>query len=145
MMMNSYPLVTSTVFECLLAYQQFLLGWSRQFITPFTFTFMPELYPGGKVGFPEHGLQMYIESVTHTWDTTNGYETVAQLTAPSLLGQNEDSSVMNPQNLPPNMVDAIIEPIRGETMTVDKVAKQRERKALPIQKATRPNQSGQLH
>ena len=139
-MMNQYPLVTSTVYECLLAYQQFLLGWSRQFITPFSFTFMPELFPGGKVGFPEHGIQMYIESVTHTWDTTNGYETVAQLTAPSLLAANENSSVMNPQNLPPNMVDALIEPIRGESMTVDKLAKQRERKALPHQPKSRSGQ-----
>src|SRR5208283_4037337 len=93
------PLVTSTIYECLLAYQQFLVGWSRQFITPFTFTFMPELFPGGKVGFPEHGLQMYIESVTHTWDTTNGYSTVANLTAPSVLIANPQAPNVNISDL----------------------------------------------
>ena len=111
---EQYPLVTSTIYECLLAYQQFLLGWSRQFITPFTFTFMPELFPGGKVGFPEHGLQMYIEVVTHTWDTTNGYTTVAQLSAPSVLTPPENEQTAVDNQLPANMVDALIEPLRGE-------------------------------
>ncbi len=111
---EEYPLVTSTIYECLLAYQQFLLGWSRQFITPFTFTFMPELFPGGKVGFPEHGMQMYIESVTHTWDTTNGYTTVAQLSAPSVLQAEGQIKVEGKEDLPPNMVDALIEPLRKE-------------------------------
>jgi cell wall-associated NlpC family hydrolase len=111
---ESYPMVTSTIYECLLAYQQFLLGWSRQFETPFSFTFMPELFPGGKVGFPEHGIQMYIEEVTHTWDTTNGYQTYAKLTAPSVLYVNGQPSTET-QELPPNMVDALIEPLRNET------------------------------
>lgn len=126
---EEYPLVTSTIYECLLAYQQFLLGWSRQFITPFTFTFMPELFPGGKVGFPEHGIQMFIESVTHTWDTTNGYQTVAQLTAPSVLQPNAQTPVVGGQTLPPNMVDALIEPLRDETKK--KATAPKQRPALP--------------
>lgn len=127
---EEYPLVTSTIYECLLAYQQFLLGWSRQFITPFTFTFMPELFPGGKVGFPEHGIQMFIESVTHTWDTTNGYQTVAQLTAPSVLQPNAQTPIVGGQNLPPNMVEALIEPLRGETKK--NATAPRQRPAFPI-------------
>jgi hypothetical protein len=112
---EEYPLVTSTIYECLLAYQQFLLGWSRQFETPFTFTFMPELFPGGKVGFPEHGLQMFIEEVVHNWDTTNGYTTVAKLIAPSVLHPNSKAPVVSGYDqLPPNMVDALIEPVREE-------------------------------
>lgn len=126
---EEYPLVTSTIYECLLAYQQFLLGWSRQFITPFTFTFMPELFPGGKVGFPEHGIQMFIETVTHTWDTTNGYQTVAQLTAPSVLQPNAQTPIVGGQTLPPNMVDALIEPLRGETKK--KATAPKQRPALP--------------
>lgn len=126
---EEYPLVTSTIYECLLAYQQFLLGWSRQFITPFTFTFMPELFPGGKVGFPEHGIQMFIESVTHTWDTTNGYQTVAQLTAPSVLQSNAQTAMIGGQTLPPNMVDALIEPLRDETKK--KATAPKQRPALP--------------
>lgn len=135
---EEYPLVTSTIYECLLAYQQFLLGWSRQFITPFTFTFMPELFPGGKVGFPEHGIQMFIESVTHTWDTTNGYQTVAQLTAPSVLQPNAQTPIVGGQMLPPNMVDALIEPLRDETKA--KATAPPQRPALPSKASTR-----QLH
>lgn len=127
---KEYPLVTSTIYECLLAYQQFLLGWSRQFETPYTFTFMPELFPGGKVGFPEHGIQMYIESVTHVWDTTNGYQTMAKLTAPSVLNANATAPVVSGHDqLPPNMVDALIEPIRGEV--AKKAASPTPRPALP--------------
>lgn len=127
---EEYPLVTSTIYECLLAYQQFLLGWSRQFETPFTFTFMPELFPGGKVGFPEHGIQMYIEEVTHVWDTTNGYTTVAKLTAPSVLQPNAQTPIVGGQTLPSNMVDALIEPLRDETKK--KATAPRQRPALPI-------------
>ncbi len=129
------PLVTSTIYECLLAYQQFLLGWSRQFETPFTFTFMPELFPGGKVGFPEHGLQMFIEEVVHTWDTTNGYTTVAKLIAPSVLHVNSKAPVVSGYDkLPPNMVEALIEPIREEG--AKKVTAPTPRPALPPKHTT---------
>jgi len=133
---EEFPLVTSPIYECLLAWQQFLYGWSRQFETPFTFTFMPELFPGGKVGFPAHGIQMFIEEVTHTWDTTNGYQTVAKLVAPSVLYVNEQP-VPNEEQLPPNMVDALIEPLRHETKP--KATAPPQRPALPL------TPSGQLH
>jgi hypothetical protein len=96
------PMIKSPYFEMFLAYQQFLQAWSRQFLTPFEFTFMPELYPGGKVGFPDHGLQMYIEEVTHSWDYESGFTTQASMSAPSVYGKSN--------LLPPNMVQAIIEP-----------------------------------
>lgn len=133
---EEFPLVTSPIYECLLAWQQFLLGWSRQFETPFTFTFMPELFPGGKVGFPAHGIQMFIEEVTHTWDTTNGYQTVAKLTAPSVLYVNE-KPVPNEEQLPPNMVDASIEPLRDETKA--KATAPTQRPALPIKTNPKTN------
>lgn len=97
------PMIKSPYFEMFLAYQKFLLAWSKQFSTPFTFTFMPELFPGGKVAFPAHNLQMYIEQVTHQWDYTSGFMTTASLTAPSAYGN--DTTL-----LPPNMVQAIIKP-----------------------------------
>ena len=137
---EEFPLVTSPIYECLLAWQQFLLGWSRQFETPFTFTFMPELFPGGKVGFPAHGIQMFIEEVTHTWDTTNGYQTVAKLTAPSVLYVNEKPAPNNEQ-LPPNMVDASIEPLRDETKK--KATAPPQRPALPSKASARQQTSGQ--
>lgn len=97
------PMIKSPYFEMFLAYQKFLLAWSKQFSTPFTFTFMPELFPGGKVAFPTHNLQMYIEQVTHQWDYESGFMTTASLTAPSAYGANTTL-------LPPNMVQAIIKP-----------------------------------
>jgi murein DD-endopeptidase MepM/ murein hydrolase activator NlpD len=91
--------IRSPYFEAFMAYQQFMLLWSRQFLTTFTFTFMPELYPGGQVGFPDHGLQMYIDEVEHSWDYTEGFTTTANLSAPSVMGKAE--------TLPPNMIQAL--------------------------------------
>lgn len=105
------PMIHSPQFELFLAYQQFMLLWSKQFTTPFTFTFMPELYPGGKVGFPEHGLQMYIEGVTHSWDYTAGFTTSAALSAPSVYGKSSNATL-----LPENMIRAIIDPAHAEAV-----------------------------
>lgn len=85
------PMIRSPYFEAFLAYQKFMLAWSRQFATNFTFTFMPELYPGGRVGFPDHGLQCYIESVSHSWDYSGGFTTSAVLSAPSPYGATGDA------------------------------------------------------
>lgn len=102
-MVDNMPMVKHAWFEMFLAYQRFMLSWSKQFESTFTFTFMPELFPGGKVGFPDHGLQMYIEEVTHSFDYESGFTTQATLSAPSIYGDNR-------RGLPPNMVKAIIEP-----------------------------------
>jgi hypothetical protein len=102
---DNYPMIRSSLFEMFMAYQQFMLAWSNQFRTPFTFTFMPEIFPGGKVAFAEHGFQMYVESVTHTWDYETGFQTTAQMKAPAAYG------TPNP-DLPPNMAQAMVEPIR---------------------------------
>jgi hypothetical protein len=101
-MVEEMPMIHSHFFEMFLAYQRFLLMWSRQFMTTFSFTFMPELFPGGKVGFPNHGLQMYIEDVTHSFDYESGFTTSANLSAPSVYGKT------NPRNLPKNMVKAVV-------------------------------------
>jgi hypothetical protein len=57
--------------------------WSRQFLTTATFTFMPEIFPGGLVAFPNHSLQVYVESVTHTFDYESGFTTEAEISAPA--------------------------------------------------------------
>jgi hypothetical protein len=77
--------VRNSYLEAFMAFQTFMLMWARQFQTQFDFTFMPELYPGGRVGFPDHGFQCYIDSVTHTFSYTEGFTTSAQLEAPSVL------------------------------------------------------------
>lgn len=112
-LVKNYPMVRSPIFEMLLAYQQFMLAWSNQFKTPFTFTFMPEIFPGGKVGFPQHGIQMYVNSVTHQWDYTEaGFTTTVELSAPSLLDGVNSSDF---PDLPPFMVQAMIEPVKAIT------------------------------
>jgi hypothetical protein len=77
--------IRNSFFEMFYAFTQFQLLWSNQFRTQFSFTFMPELYPGGIVAFDEHGFQCYVDSVTHTFDYVNGFTTQANLTAPSAL------------------------------------------------------------
>jgi hypothetical protein len=104
---QDFPFIRNPFFELFMAYQRFMQAWSRQFLTPFKLTFMPELYPGGKVGFPEHGLQMYVEEVTHTWDYTTGFMTEADLSAPAAMLDAKGKPLSD--NLPPNMPTALLE------------------------------------
>jgi hypothetical protein len=106
---SNYPQVRSSIYEMFLAYQQFMVAWANQFQSTLSFTFMPEIYPGGKISFPTHGIQMYVQSVTHSWDYTEGFTTDAVLTAPSRM-----SGVAN-SDIPENMVQALVDPVRSET------------------------------
>jgi len=82
------PMVRSPYFEAFLAYQRFQQLWAAQFSTPFTFTFMPEIFPGGIVGFPDHNLQCYVEEVVHSFDYENGFATQAVLSAPASMSDS---------------------------------------------------------
>jgi len=92
------PAIRAPVYEAFRAYQQFCLHWAKQFKTTFEFTFMPELYPGGIIAFPEHGLQCYVQSVTHNCSYTNGFTTNAELIAPSSI-KTDDGTPMDPDRL----------------------------------------------
>jgi hypothetical protein len=105
---QEYPMVRSGVFEMFMAYQLFMKAWSNQFESHFDFTFMPEIFPGGKIGFPSHGLMMYVNQVTHTFDYTSGFTTTAQLNSPSIMKGFSSSET----GLPPNMVAALGEPVQ---------------------------------
>lgn len=87
------PAVRAPIYETFLAYQTFCLKWSEQFQTQFEFTFMPELFPGGIVAFPDHGLQCYVKSVTHNCSYENGFTTTAELMAPAAYKGNDGSPV----------------------------------------------------
>lgn len=95
------PMIRSHYFETFLAYQLFCLLWSKQFLTTFEFTFMPELFPGGLVQFPEHGIQCYIDEVQHSGDYEGGFRTIAALSAPTALsnGNKEINSGMIRANI----------------------------------------------
>lgn len=101
------PMIRSHYFETFLAYQLFCLLWSKQFLTTFEFTFMPELFPGGLVQFPEHGIQCYIDEVQHSGDYEGGFRTLAGLSAPTALSNGNKSvnagmiraDIFNPQTI----------------------------------------------
>lgn len=77
--------IRSPFFELFLSFQRWMVAWSKQFQTTFELTFMPELFPGGLVAFPEHGLQVYIEEVSHNFDYVNGFTTTVNVSSPSVL------------------------------------------------------------
>jgi hypothetical protein len=77
------PYVHAPFFEIFVAFQKFMLLWARQFLTNCEFTFMPEMYPGGRVAFKDRGVVCYVDSVKHEFDYENGFTTTAQLSAPS--------------------------------------------------------------
>jgi hypothetical protein len=77
------PYIHSPIFEVFVAFQRFMFLWARQFLTRSEFTFMPELYPGGRVSFRDHGVICYVDSVKHEFDYENGFTTTANLSAPS--------------------------------------------------------------
>jgi hypothetical protein len=78
------PLIRNPVYEFLYAWQKFMWLWSQQFATNCTFTFQPEVMAGGLIEFPDHGLMMFCESVTHTFDYSGGFTTQAVMSAPSI-------------------------------------------------------------
>ena len=83
--------IRNPFFEIFYAYTQWQILWSNQFRTQFTFTFMPELYPGGRVAFEEHGFQCFVDEVTHSFDYESGFTTTANLSAPSALKGGDPS------------------------------------------------------
>jgi hypothetical protein len=86
------PMVRSPYYELFLAYQTFCLLWARQFVSQLRLTFMPELFPGGIIALPDHGLQFYVEEVEHTFDYEGGFTTQAVVSAPAgLQGAGRDA------------------------------------------------------
>ncbi|MEM3008432.1 MAG: hypothetical protein QXY15_10325 [Candidatus Nitrosotenuis sp.] len=90
------PLITNAFYEFLMAWQKFMWLWSQQFATRVEFTFQPEVMAGGLIAFPDHHLQMFCESVTHSFDYSGGFGTTATLTAPSIPKGMRDSKINKP-------------------------------------------------
>lgn len=68
------------------AWMKFSELWSKQFTTNATFTFLPELLPGGLVAFGDR-ISMFVEDVTHNFDRTAGFSTSATLTSPASIDE----------------------------------------------------------
>jgi hypothetical protein len=73
-----------------------MLLWASQFQSTFSFTFMPEIYPGMIVAFPRHGIQMYVNEVFHQFDYVNGFTTTATLMAPAAYDPSGSGNVTVP-------------------------------------------------
>lgn len=93
---SQQPQIRSPFIELIVAMQTFMLMWARQFQTDFQFTFMPELYPGGRVRFTSHGFEAFVEEVRHNFDFASGFTTDARLQSPSTIpGQSAEMDAMS--------------------------------------------------
>lgn len=81
-LVESYPGVNNRIFGWMLAAQTFQKKWAQQFLTTVTFTFMPELFPGTRIELADHGISVYVDSVSHTFDYTTGFRTTARISCP---------------------------------------------------------------
>lgn len=90
------PMIRSPYYETFLAYQTFMLMWSKQFLTSFEFTYMPELFPGGIIAFPEHGIQCFVDEVVHECNYESGFVTRANLSAPAAYRNPTNKELSDP-------------------------------------------------
>ena len=83
-----FPEIRHPALIWMATWREFLKYWSSQFVCQAGFTFMPEMFPGGLVGFvirpgQPPAIQMFVEQVTHTFDRQAGATTTAVLTSPA--------------------------------------------------------------
>jgi cell wall-associated NlpC family hydrolase len=88
---TTQPLIRSAELEFSYALMTFMDMWAQQYITDVELTFMPELFPGMRIQFPEikfpqGPLECYVLEVNHEGSMTSGFTTRATLTAPSANG-----------------------------------------------------------
>jgi hypothetical protein len=93
---EDHPLIRNAWYEFAMAWQKFMQLWAQQFATSVSFTFQPEVMAGGLIHFPDHHVQMFCDSVTHTFDYESGFQTTAVLTAPSLPKGDRRSKINFP-------------------------------------------------
>lgn len=98
--MQEYDMVQNAELRQLLAIHHFMEGWTNQFATNVSFTFMPELFPGMRINLVGHNLQVYVTQVEHTFDYARGFHTQATITAPSV--PNGASQINQVQSLAQN-------------------------------------------
>lgn len=77
------PEIKNSFMQFMYGWMTFLEQWAKLFEANPTFTFMPELIPGGLVRFASRDLTMYINEVTHNFDRHTGFTTTANLISPS--------------------------------------------------------------
>jgi hypothetical protein len=91
------PGVTGPKGEFFLALFLFMQNWTAQYNANIDITFMPELFPGMLIQFPEYNFQAYVASVEHTvqFGAGGGFKTRINIQAPARIKDtgNEDKMI----------------------------------------------------
>lgn len=80
-LVEQIPQIQSHYLETLFAIERFTNAWANQFVATVPVTFMPEVYPGMRVRFADHGVTAYVERVNHTGSRSGGFQTNLTLSA----------------------------------------------------------------
>lgn len=75
--------IKNSFMQFMYGWMTFLEQWAKLFEANPTFTFMPEVIPGGLIKFASRDLTMYVNEVTHNFSRQTGFTTTANLIAPS--------------------------------------------------------------
>jgi len=86
------PLIRDHYLEFAYSVMTFMSMWAQQFSTDIGLTFMPEIFPGMRLRFPEiiiqgAPLEVYVQEVNHSGSMSNGFSTRIRVTAPSAGGK----------------------------------------------------------
>jgi len=76
----------------MIALHRFQEAWAAQWQAMVSFTFMPEIYPGMRIELVDHGMAVFVESVTHQGSRTGGFMTSAMVSTP--MRRHGDTWVM---------------------------------------------------
>ena len=81
------PGVTGPKGEFFMALFLFMQNWTHQFTANIQITFMPELFPGMLIQFPDYNFQAYVVQVEHTFTLGEGggFGTTINIAAPSRI------------------------------------------------------------
>lgn len=83
------PEVRHPILLWMAAWMKFTQQWAMQWTANASFTFLPEIFPGGLVGFGDR-ISMYVEDVTHSFSRDGGFSTTASLSAPASIDGSFD-------------------------------------------------------
>ena len=82
-MTSQLSIIRSHYYEFFSSLYTFLQQWAKQFSTDVKICFMPELYPGMRLNLINHNVCVYVESVIHTFDYQEGFQTYPTISCPS--------------------------------------------------------------
>jgi hypothetical protein len=89
-MQNQLTIIRSHYYEFFSSLYTFLQQWSKQFSTDVQICFMPEIFPGMRINLANHNVCVYVESVVHTFDYQEGFQTYPTISCPSTPQGGQD-------------------------------------------------------